>query len=111
MRVVNRGFSIAENKWKEAEGKAYFVRGQDEGSLKVSLFGSYYGSYVVFGLDKENYQHAFVTGPNTSYLWLLSRTTTVRKELVDYFVQRSKDLGINIDSMICVEHNPPNPES
>lgn len=105
VRVINKGFSIAQNKWKEAEAKAYFVRGQDDGYLKVSFFGPFYGSYVVFELDKKNYQYAFVTGSNTSYLWLLSRTPTVSKELVDQFVKRSKELGFDTDNLIFVEHN------
>jgi apolipoprotein D and lipocalin family protein len=105
VRVINRGFSSAENKWKEAEGKAYFVRGQGEGYLKVSFFGPFYGSYVVFGLDKEKYQYAFVTGYNKSYLWFLSRTPTVSSELIDQFVKRSKDLGFDTDHLIFVKHN------
>ena len=79
VRVINRGFSTVKNKWKEAEGKAYFVRGQDEGYLKVSFFGPFYGSYVVFELDQEDYRYAFVSGAKTSYLWLLSRTPTVSR--------------------------------
>ena len=55
LKVINRGYSVKENKWKEAEGKAYFVRGSDEGYLKVSFFGPFYGSYIVFELDHENY--------------------------------------------------------
>jgi apolipoprotein D and lipocalin family protein len=105
VRVINKGFSIAENKWKEAEGKAYFVRGHNDGYLKVSFFGPFYGSYVVFELDKESYQYAFVAGSKTSYLWLLSRTPTVSKELVDQFVTRSKELGFDTDNLIFVEHN------
>jgi len=105
VRVINRGFSIVENKWKEAEGKAYFVRGHDEGYLKVSFFGPFYGSYVVFGLDKEKYQYAFVAGYNKSYLWLLSRTPTVSNELIDQFVKRSKDLGFDTDHLVFVKHN------
>ena len=105
VRVINRGFSTAENNWKEAKGKAYFVRGKDEGYLKVSFFGPFYGSYVVFELDKENYQYAFVTGSKTSYLWLLSRTPTVSKELIDRFIKRSKDLGFDTNTMIFVKQN------
>lgn len=37
VRVLNRGYSARENSWKEAEGKAYFVKGSDQGYLKVSL--------------------------------------------------------------------------
>jgi len=105
VKVINRGFSIAENKWKEAEGKAYFVRGKDEGYLKVSFFGPFYGSYVVFELDQEQYQYAFVSSSKTSYLWLLSRTPTVSKELMDRFVKRSKELGFDTDNLIFVKHN------
>ncbi|EGR0098238.1 lipocalin, partial [Vibrio vulnificus] len=48
--VLNKGFLADENQWKEAEGKAYFVNGDSEGYLKVSFFGPFYGSYVVFAL-------------------------------------------------------------
>ena len=103
--VINKGFSPAEKRWKKAEGKAYFVRGQDEGYLKVSFFGPFYGSYVVFELDKENYQYAFVSSNNTSYLWLLARSPNVSKELLARFVRKSKALGFDTDSLIFVEQN------
>ena len=105
VRVINKGFSIKNNKWKEAEGKAYFVRGQDEGYLKVSFFGPFYGSYVEFELDTDKYQYAFVTSSKTSYLWLLSRTPSVSNELVERFVERTKELGFVTDNLIFVEHN------
>ena len=102
--VVNRGFSAKENKWDEAEGKAYFVGNTNEAYLKVSFFGPFYGSYVVFELDKENYEYAFVSGPDLSYLWLLSRSPTLPQEIVDLFIKRSKELGFNTDELIFVEH-------
>ncbi len=105
LRVINRGFSIPEKKWKEAEGRAYFVKGHEQGYLKVSFFGPFFGSYVVFELDKEKYQYAFVSGNTKSYLWLLSRTPSVSQELIDEFVMRSKDLGFNTDDLIFVDHN------
>ena len=64
VKVVNRGYSEKEQEWKEAEGKAYFVQEADQGFLKVSFFGPFYGSYIVFELDRENYQHALVSGPD-----------------------------------------------
>ncbi len=107
VKVINRGFSKTENKWKEAEGKAYFVKGQDEGYLKVSFFGPFYGAYVVFNLDKKNYQYAFVTSSNKSYLWLLARNPNVSKELIDRFVNESKELGFDTENLIFVEHKQP----
>jgi apolipoprotein D and lipocalin family protein len=102
VRVKNRGFSPRKNRWSEAEGKAFFVRAKDEGYLKVSFFGPFYGSYVVFDLDRENYQYAFVTGPDTSYLWLLARTPTVDAKLLTRFVEKAKELGFPTDQLIFV---------
>ena len=102
VRVKNRGFSKAKNAWKEAEGKAFFVRKSSEGYLKVSFFGPFYGSYVVFELDKDNYQYAFVCGPNTSYLWLLSRTPTVDKDVLTRFVNKAKQLGFATEKLVYV---------
>lgn len=103
--VKNRGFSTKKNKWQDAEGKAYFVDKTDEGHLKVSFFGPFYGSYVIFELDKTDYQYAFVSGPNNSYLWFLSRTPTVSTELKARFIEQSKLKGFNTDELIFVEHN------
>lgn len=102
VRVKNRGFSRKASKWKEAIGKAYFVGNESEGYLKVSFFGPFYGSYVVFDLDRNNYQYAFVSGPNTSYLWLLSRTPTVDEALLAEFVMKAKRLGYDTDKLIIV---------
>lgn len=104
VRVINRGFDIVNNSWKEAEGKAYFVRGPNEGYLKVSFFGPFYGSYVIFDLDNE-YQYAFVSGINKSYLWLLARTPTVSEALIERFVEKVNDLGFKADHLIFVNHS------
>jgi len=104
VRVINKGFSIKNNEWQEAEGKAYFVDTTTEGYLKVSFFGPFYGSYVVFELEHENYQYAFISGPNTDYLWLLSRTTSVEPEVMQKFLKMSKERGFTIEDLIYVNH-------
>ncbi len=104
VKVINRGFNTEDNEWSEAEGKAYFVNDEEEGYLKVSFFGPFYGSYVIFELDKEYYQYAFVSGNTTSYLWLLSRTPTVSEEVMDKFINRSRELGFNTEGLIFVNH-------
>ncbi len=107
VKVINSGFSKQDNKWQQAEGKAYFVDKSDSGHLKVSFFGPFYGSYVIFELDKENYQYAFVSGPNTSYLWLLARTPQLDKKITEQFVKRSQELGFDTSKLIYVEHDRP----
>lgn len=101
--VLNKGFLAEKNQWKEAEGKAYFVNRDSEGYLKVSFFGPFYGSYVVFALDKTDYQYAFVSGPNTDYLWLLARTPSVDQSIIDTFVAMAKERGFDTERLIFVE--------
>ena len=102
--VRNRGYSTTENTWEDAEGKAFFVEEPDRGYLKVSFFGPFYGSYVVFELDQEGYQYAFVSGPNESYLWFLSRTPTVSEDLLSRFEERARVLGFRTEDLILVNH-------
>ena len=102
INVKNRGFLPAKNEWSEADGKAYFVNNSNEGYLKVSFFGPFYGSYVVFELDKENYQYAFVSGPDLSYLWLLSRTPEISEEVFNDFIEKSESLGFDTRKLVIV---------
>lgn len=104
VRVVNRGYSEKEKKWKQAEGKAYFVQGKDTGYLKVSFFGPFYGSYIIFELDHEHYRHAMVCGPDTSYLWILARDPKIKKELRDALIAKAASLGFDTNGLIFVDH-------
>ena len=105
VKVINSGFSKEDNEWQQAEGKAFFVDETDNGHLKVSFFGPFYGSYIVFELDRKNYQYAFVSGPDTSYLWLLARTPEVDEKVTELFVKRSQELGFDTSKLIYVEHD------
>jgi apolipoprotein D and lipocalin family protein len=106
VRVINRGFDAAKGSWKEAQGKARFVGAADVGHLKVSFFGPFYGSYVVFDLDRQGYQHAFVSGPDTDYLWLLSRTPTVSPALKERFETMARERGFDTQQLVWVNHSP-----
>lgn len=105
VRVLNRGYSQAENKWKEAEGRAYFVDGARRGHLKVSFFGPFYGSYVVFEIDEANYEYSLVTGPDKSYLWILARKKTIPEELKAKLLDRANRFGFDTAKLIFVEHD------
>ena len=104
VRVINRGYSVEEGDWQQAEGKAYFVEDANTGYLKVSFFGPFYGAYVIFELDRQDYQYAFVSGPNHDYLWLLSRRPDPDPELIETFIAAARDRGFDSDALIFVEH-------
>ena len=105
VRVLNRGYSTADEAWEEAEGKAYFVQEPDLGYLKVSFFGPFYGSYIIFELDHEGYQYSLVSVPDKSYLWLLSRTPSISTELQASLLKKARDLGFDTSQLIFVEHS------
>jgi len=100
--VTNRGFDNKKQHWETAKGKAYFVQDEKIAHLKVSFFGPFYGSYIVFELD-DNYQYAFVTSSSKQYLWLLSRSKEIKPELKERFLAQIKSLGFATDQIIFVE--------
>lgn len=103
IKVINRGYDAEAGKWKEADGRAVFVEGENTGHLKVSFFGPFYASYVVFELDREDYSYAFVTGYDRDYLWFLSRTPEVSDEAMEAFRDRAKAEGFDLSELIVVE--------
>ena len=104
VRVINRGYDANKGEWDEAEGRAYFVGDDDQGFLKVSFFGPIYSSYIVFELDHEDYRYAFISGFNTSYLWLLAREPEIDDALLERFRSRATELGFDLSELILVEH-------
>ena len=105
VKVVNRGYDAEKDRWQEAEGKACFVRGPDLGYLKVSFFGPFYGSYVVFELDHENYRYALVCGPDTSYLWILARGPGLEPAILERLIAKAAAAGFDTQQLIFVEHS------
>lgn len=102
IKVINRGYDAANDEWKEAEGRAKFVGASDVGHLKVSFFGPFYASYVVFELD-DDYSTAYITGYNRNYLWLMSRTPEVSDEELAAFKARAEAEGFELGELIVVE--------
>jgi len=102
--VLNKGFDRKSGKWKQAEGKAYFVSGSDVGRLKVSFFGPFYGGYNIIALDKENYSYALVCSLNRSYLWILARDKKLEQKTLEHLIELSKGFGFETDKLIFVDH-------
>lgn len=103
INVLNKGYLQEKDIWKQASGKAYFAKGSSDGFLKVSFFGPFYGSYIIFELDKEQYQYALVCGPDKSYLWILSRSPQMEESLKNKLIEKAKLAGFATDKLIFVE--------
>lgn len=99
VRVINSGTDSETGEYKVAEGHAKFVGDEGTAHLKVSFFGPFYGSYIVFELD-PNYRYAFVAGYNTDYLWLLARDTDISDDTRQLFTDRAQTLGFAVDDLV-----------
>lgn len=101
--VVNRGYNYQEKEWKQATGKAKFVRQKNEAMLKVSFFGPFYSGYNVVAIDPD-YKYALVAGESLDYLWILSREKTIPREIRDSYRQKAASIGYDTSKLIWVEH-------
>ena len=99
--VLNKGFNTEKGEWRQAEGVAKPMGSSDIAHLKVSFFGPFYGTYAVFELA-DDYSHAFVSGYNTDYLWLLAREPDVSTEVRQRFINESQALGFDTSKLIWV---------
>jgi apolipoprotein D and lipocalin family protein len=104
LRVVNRGYSEKDGEWKEAEGKGYFVKEPDRGYLKVSFFGPFYGSYIVFELDHAGYQYSLVSGHYKSYLWILARSPEISDAVKKALLEKAAAAGFDAGKLLFVKH-------
>ena len=103
IKVVNRGYNAAKDKWNSAEGKAKFREDQTVGSLKVSFFGPFYGGYHIVVLD-DDYQHALIAGPTRKYLWILARDPKLDDDTYTRLVDKAESLDFPVDELIKVDH-------
>jgi apolipoprotein D and lipocalin family protein len=110
VRVVNRGYNDDTGEWEQAAGKAFFVGQPTVGRLKVSFFGPFYGAYNIIELDKDGYRYSMVTGPDRSYLWILSRTPELEPSVLERLVARAAGLHFETAELIYVDHSMAGPE-
>ena len=105
VQVLNRGFDMKRNDWRQAIGKAVFIGEPQQASLKVSFFGPFYGGYHVVALDPE-YRWSMVVGPDRDYLWILSRTPHLDPAVKTQLRDKALGWSLPFDRLIWVTHQP-----
>lgn len=108
VQVINRGFDVRHNRWKEARGKAQFVGRSNEAALKVSFCGPFYGGYNVVALD-EQYRWAMVIGASLDYFWILSRSPVLPDGVRQQLLAQADQIGIDLDRLLWVMQDGVNP--
>ncbi|HES76236.1 MAG TPA: hypothetical protein ENO09_04410 [bacterium] len=108
LKVINRGYNPEKQAWNEAKGHALFTGAVDQGALKVSFFGPFYGGYFVTDLDKD-YRWSLVVGPNRDYFWILARESHIADALKAELIAKAQAIGIDTTKLIWVNQTQPAP--
>jgi apolipoprotein D and lipocalin family protein len=83
-----------QGRTKTANGRARFeTEDRSLAALEVSFFLWFYGQYWVVDLA-EDYSWAAISNQKGSTLWILSRTPTLAKPLVDTILGRLESKGL-----------------
>lgn len=104
IEVVNKGYNYVKNEWEEKKGKAKFNGNENEGALKVSFFGPFYGGYNVVAMDPD-YENVLVFGESKDYIWILSRNKTIPNAVKDKFLAKAKAAGYDLDRLVWTEQD------
>lgn len=84
---------------KNAKGTAKVVDRKSNAKLKVTFFWPFYGAYWIIDLGRD-YEYAVVGHPKRTYLWILSRTKNMDKELYLEILQRLEAKGYDTTKLI-----------
>ena len=97
IKVINR-CAKDDGKRTEAVGVAYAT--DPSGSkLRVSFFRPFYGNYWVLILDKD-YRYAVIGDPSREYLWILSRTPVLNKNIREKILKKLPDMGYSLEPIV-----------
>lgn len=95
-----------DGEFEKAEGIAYQIGHADSPKLEVrfapawlSIFPFVWGDYWIIDLDKD-YSLVAVSEPHREYLWILSRTPTVKDESYQALIKRLEAVGFDTAKLV-----------
>jgi apolipoprotein D and lipocalin family protein len=98
--VANR--CRTDSGFDEAQRTAWAVTSSNA-QLKVSFFWPFGSDYWVIGLDAD-YRWAVVGNPNRKYLWILSRSPQLPRNLLDAALQAATAQGYDLTQLRYTKH-------
>jgi apolipoprotein D and lipocalin family protein len=99
VKVVNSGhFLTLGGKTQTAVGKAKFAGKEMNGHLKVSFFLFFYADYFIMSLD-EDYKWALIGSKSDKYLWILSRTPQMDRDIYDQLLEKARQMGYDLSQL------------
>lgn len=82
-----------------ARGRARVVDRGSNARLEVSFFRPFWGDYWIIDLAPD-YSHAVVGHPSRDYLWILSRTPTMRPDTYAAIIARLEKAGYETTRLV-----------
>lgn len=98
LKVLNQCYRGNPLKLSAANGKAWPVNTENT-QLKVQFFWPFRGDYWILHID-PNYKVALVGSPKYNYLWILSRTPTISKQLYQQYVHIAQSKGYDTQKLV-----------
>ena len=95
--VENTGWHSQTGQQQTVTGKAKLVADEKIGHLKVSFWGPFYSSYVVFYLEND-YSVAMVCGSSRNYCWILARSPTLSSEDLAKYRSIAEGYGFAVEN-------------
>lgn len=92
-----------QGKLKTAKGKAFISDPETNAKLKVRFVWPFSGNYWILDVGPD-YEYALVGEPSRKYLWILSRTQTLDKIIIEKLVQKAINRGFNTHHLIFTRH-------
>ena len=111
LEILNTCVRSDDKKPKEATGLAKVVENSGNAKLKVNFVPGWLrwtgignGDYWIIDLD-EGYAYAVVSEPNRKYLWILSRTPTMKKDTYEKILTFLKKEAFDTSKLIQSREN------
>lgn len=98
IRVVNSGYLGDKLHWIEGIAKTT----SDPRLLRVSFYNGIFSDYKILFID-DDYSYALVGGNSDNYLWILSRESDLREDIILSLVCLAEELGYRVDELKLTE--------
>lgn len=102
-KIMVENSGIKSGKRKTSVGKAKLT--DTPGLLRVSFFGPFYSDYRVLWID-DDYNYVLVGSGSANYLWILSRSPQLPKDVKDNILVQARSRHYDTDRLIWVRQHP-----
>lgn len=100
IEVLNEG--MKDGKHKIANGKGKLPDASEPGKLNVAFFLWFYADYYVLNIAPD-YSYALIGSSSDKYLWIMSRTPSLPKPVLDSLIDNLRRRGYDTSKLILVK--------